>query len=108
MLVMTLFSLPPEGLPLLRAVMTTFLHVLSLPSRRLKKASCYRARISSEVFFTILPLHWTQVEYCFIFCAVVSLVSTIFYFTLRFPGDFACHIQKRSNHALWVIHLFAV
>ena len=41
MLVMTPFSLPPGGLPVLCVVMTSHSSdVISLPSRRLKKASC--------------------------------------------------------------------
>lgn len=49
-------------------------------------------------FSTILPLHWTQVEYCFIFVRLLSLVSTIFHFTLWFPGDLAC--QTRSGQTM--------
>ena len=105
--VMTPFSLPPEGLPFLCTVMTTFLHALSLPTRRLKKASCYRARISSEVFSTILPLHWTQVEYCFIFCAVGVPSQYYFLFHARISrGSRMSYLEEVKPCALVLGHSF--
>lgn len=58
---------------------------------------------SSEVFpHPILPLNWTQVEYCYYFNAVGVLGQYYFRFLCSdSPRYLSCQIQKRSNYALW-------